>query len=166
MKRGEALEIARGTGNVFRDVGHDNADAGQLKAILAADIVKVLKRERLTVRAAHARTGIAAAAFSRIRNADLRRFTADRLIAVLKSPELAGSREGTISVRIGAVIAGGLPTVWTVTSFVSIREQGPDFMPTSSLQRRSVPNDSGCSGILNVQPGVNGLRTAALARRA
>jgi predicted XRE-type DNA-binding protein len=42
-----------------------------------------LDRERLTVRAAHARTGIAAADFSRIRNADLRRFTLDRLIAIL-----------------------------------------------------------------------------------
>jgi predicted XRE-type DNA-binding protein len=35
------------------------------------------------VRAAHARTGIAAADFSRIRNADLGRFTVDRLISVL-----------------------------------------------------------------------------------
>ncbi len=35
------------------------------------------------MRATHARTGIAAADFSRIRNADLGRFTADRLIAVL-----------------------------------------------------------------------------------
>ena len=35
------------------------------------------------MRAAHARTGIAAADFSRIRNADLGRFTVDRLISVL-----------------------------------------------------------------------------------
>jgi hypothetical protein len=36
-------------------------------------------REQLTVRAAHSRTGIAAADFSRIRNADLDRFTVDRV---------------------------------------------------------------------------------------
>lgn len=83
MKRGERLEVVRGSGNVFRDLGRDNADAEQFKAILAAEIIKALDRERLTVRAAHARSGIAAADFSRIRNADLGRFTADRLITVL-----------------------------------------------------------------------------------
>jgi predicted XRE-type DNA-binding protein len=83
MKRGEKLEIVRGSGNVFRDLGRDNADAEQFKAILATEIIKVLERKRLTVRAAHARSGIAAADFSRIRNADLGRFTADRLITVL-----------------------------------------------------------------------------------
>ncbi len=82
MKR-EQFEIVRGSGNVFRDVGRQDADAAQFKAILAAGIIKVLDRERLTVRAAHARTGIAAADFSRIRNADLGRFTVDRLMSVL-----------------------------------------------------------------------------------
>jgi predicted XRE-type DNA-binding protein len=35
------------------------------------------------VRGAHARTGIAAADFSRIRNANLSRFTVDRLVTVI-----------------------------------------------------------------------------------
>lgn len=83
MKRGEKLEVVHGTGNVFRDLDRGNADAEQFKAILAAEIIKALDRERLTVRAAHSRTCIAAADFSRIRNADLRRFTVDRLITVL-----------------------------------------------------------------------------------
>ncbi|HEX5226980.1 MAG TPA: helix-turn-helix transcriptional regulator [Bryobacteraceae bacterium] len=82
MKR-EGLGVVRGSGNVFRDLGHQNADAEQLKAILAAEIIKALDREQLTVRAAHDRTGIAAADFSRIRNADLRRFTLDRLMGIL-----------------------------------------------------------------------------------
>ena len=82
MKR-QGLEAVRGSGNVFRDLGHQNADAEQLKAILAAEIIKALDRERLTVRAAHDRTSIAAADFSRIRNADLRRFTLDRLMGIL-----------------------------------------------------------------------------------
>ncbi len=82
MKR-EVLEVVRGSGNVFRDLGRPDADAAQFKAILAADFIKMLDRERLTVRAAHARTGIAAADFSRIRNADLGRFTVDRLMSVL-----------------------------------------------------------------------------------
>lgn len=79
----EKREVVRGTGNVFRDLGHPNADAEQLKAILAAEIIKALDRQHLTVRAAHSRTGIAAADFSRIRNADLQRFTLDRLMSIL-----------------------------------------------------------------------------------
>ena len=83
MKPREKLEVVRGSGNAFQDLGRDNADAEQFKAILATEIIKALAREGLTVRAAHARSGIAAADFSRIRNADLGRFTADRLITVL-----------------------------------------------------------------------------------
>jgi predicted XRE-type DNA-binding protein len=81
--KGEKLELVRGSGNVFRDLGHRNADTEQFKAILAAEIIKALDRERLTVRAAHDRTGIAAADFSRIRNADLGRFTLDRLVSII-----------------------------------------------------------------------------------
>jgi hypothetical protein len=81
MKKGK-LEVVRGSGNVFRDLKHKNADAEQFKAILAAEIIKAVDRGRLSVRAAHRRTGIAAADFSRIRNADLARFTVDRLMAM------------------------------------------------------------------------------------
>ena len=83
MRREEKSEFVRGTGNVFRDLGRKDADAEQVKAILAAEIIKALDRGHLTLRAAHAQTGIAAADFSRIRNADLGRFTADRLITIL-----------------------------------------------------------------------------------
>lgn len=82
MKSGK-LELVRGSGNVFRDLGRENADVEQLKALLAAEIIKTLDRDELTVRAAHARTGFAAADFSRIRNADLNRFTVDRLMLML-----------------------------------------------------------------------------------
>lgn len=81
--KGEKLEVVRGSGHVFRDVGHENADVEQFKAILAAEIIKALDRERLTVRAAQDRTGIAAADFSRIRNAHLGRFTVDRLMSII-----------------------------------------------------------------------------------
>jgi predicted XRE-type DNA-binding protein len=93
MKR-EKLEVLRGSGNVFRDLGHQNADVQQFKSILAAEIIKALDREHLTVRAAHGRTGIAAADFSRIRNADLGRFTVDRLMSIINR---LGSR---VDVRI------------------------------------------------------------------
>lgn len=79
----EQFEVIRGSGNVYRDLGKDNPDLRQFKAILATEIVKALDRDRLTVREAHARTGIAAADFSRIRNADLGRFTVDRLMSII-----------------------------------------------------------------------------------
>ena len=81
--KNETIELVHGSGNVFRDLGHANPDVAQLKAILATEIIKMLDREELTVRAAHARTGIAAADFSRIRNADLSRFTLDRLVSII-----------------------------------------------------------------------------------
>ncbi len=83
MKREEPMDVVRGTGNVFRDLSSKNPDADQFKAILATEIIKALDRDRLTVRQANARTRIAAADFSRIRNASLDRFTVDRLMAIL-----------------------------------------------------------------------------------
>ncbi len=82
MKR-EKLEVVKGSGNVFRDLGYKNADADQFKAILAAEIIKALDREGPSVRSARDRTGIAAADFSRIRNAQLSRFTVDRLMLII-----------------------------------------------------------------------------------
>jgi predicted XRE-type DNA-binding protein len=77
------LEVVRGSGNVFRDLGHKNADTEQFKAILAAEIIKTLGWQGLSVRAAQGRTRVAAADFSRIRNADLGPFTVDRLMSIL-----------------------------------------------------------------------------------
>ncbi|MDI3467775.1 MAG: hypothetical protein OJF50_006596 [Nitrospira sp.] len=58
MRRKEDLEVVRGSGYVFRDLDRNNADAEQFKAMLANEIIQVLDRERLTVRAAHSRTGV------------------------------------------------------------------------------------------------------------
>jgi predicted XRE-type DNA-binding protein len=93
----EHPDVVRGTGNVFRDLGAANPDLLQLKAILAGEIIKTLDRDRITVRAAHTRTGIAAADFSRIRNADLSRFTVDRLMTILA--RLGSTVEVSVRVR-------------------------------------------------------------------
>ena len=77
------IEIVRGTGNVFRDLGMPDAELRQLKALLATEIVRALDDGGLTVRKAESITRIAAADFSRIRNADLGRFTVDRLMTIL-----------------------------------------------------------------------------------
>jgi predicted XRE-type DNA-binding protein len=105
--RSKKLETIRGSGNVFRDLGHKQADADQFKAILAAEIIKALDREGLSVRAAESRTGIAAADFSRIRNADLSRFTVDRLMSIINR---LGSRvEVKVRVRRIRAIESSVP---------------------------------------------------------
>jgi predicted XRE-type DNA-binding protein len=82
-KKANELRVVRGSGNVFRDLGHENADVEQLKAILAAEIIKKLDRDCMSVRKAQSLTGIDAGDFSRIRNADLTRFTIDRLMLIV-----------------------------------------------------------------------------------
>ena len=104
----EKLKIVHGSGDVFRDLGHKNANAEQLKAILAAEIIKLVDRERLSVRAAHTRTGIAAADFSRIRHADLGRFTVDRLMGIVN--RFGWHIETRIRIRRPETIAGGATT--------------------------------------------------------
>ena len=79
----DELELVRGSGNVFRDFGHPDAEVHQAKARLAAEIIKVLDGEGLSTRQAEVRTGVAHAEFSRIRNVRLARFTFDRLLTIL-----------------------------------------------------------------------------------
>src|SRR5215470_8093551 len=79
----EKLDIVRGSGNVFRDLGRENADLEQLKALLAAEIIKALDRDDLTIPEAQAQTGFTADDFSRIRNADLGTITVDHLVSIL-----------------------------------------------------------------------------------
>jgi predicted XRE-type DNA-binding protein len=105
--KAQELDVVRGSGNVFRDVGHKNADVEQVKALLAAAIIKAIDQEGLSVRGAHKRTGTAAADFSRIRNADLGRFTVDRLMAILNR---LGSRvEVKIKIRRTALVEERVP---------------------------------------------------------
>jgi len=80
---GDDMEIVRGSGNVFRDFDYPDADVRQAKALLAAQIIKVLDAEELSTRQAEARTGIAHSEFVRIRNVNLARFTIDRLVTIL-----------------------------------------------------------------------------------
>ena len=77
------IDVTRGGGNVFRDLGLPSPDLEQLRAILAAKIIGVLDDGGLTIRKAQELTGIAAADFSRVRQAKLHRFTVDQLMNIL-----------------------------------------------------------------------------------
>ena len=85
IKANKKLEVVRGSGNVFADFGHPNAATEQIKAHLAAEIIRIMTKRELTAREAEALTGIAASDFSRIRNVKLDRFTIDRLIKYLNA---------------------------------------------------------------------------------
>jgi predicted XRE-type DNA-binding protein len=95
--RDDQVLLVRGSGNVFADFGVPDAGLRQLRAALAAEIIRVLDAEGLSVRDAGAHTGIAAADFSRIRQARLDRFTIDRLLRILD--RLGRDVRVTIAVR-------------------------------------------------------------------
>ena len=90
--------MVRGSGDVFADLGFADAPVMRLKSRVANEIVRVLDRRELSVRAAAKETGATAADLSRIRNADLDRFTLDRLVRIA---ERLGCRV-EIKVRIAA----------------------------------------------------------------
>ena len=77
------MELVRGSGNVFADFGVPDAELRQFRASLAAEIIKTLDAQALSVREAEKRTGFSAADFSRIRQVKLERFTVDRLMRML-----------------------------------------------------------------------------------
>jgi predicted XRE-type DNA-binding protein len=79
----ETFELVRGSGNVFRDFGYPDADVRQAKALLGAQIMRILDDEKLSTRDAEGRTGVSHSDFSRIRRANFGRFTIDRLMAIL-----------------------------------------------------------------------------------
>ena len=80
----ELIEIVRGSGNVFAEFGHPGALAEQVKASLAAEIIKAMDAQALNARQAEGRTGITASDFSRIRHVKLDHFTIDRLLTILE----------------------------------------------------------------------------------
>ena len=91
MKK-EQLELIRGSGNIYRDFDVADADVR-------------LDKAGFSVRKAQSLTGIDAGDFSRVRNADFRRISVERLMAMING---LGSRvEVKVKVRPGETIAHG-----------------------------------------------------------
>ncbi|BAV53018.1 Putative uncharacterized protein (plasmid) [Mesorhizobium loti] len=76
------LEIVLGSGNILADFGDPDAETKLMKAKLAAKIIGVLDDRKISGRAAGKITGVSAADISRVRNADLAKFTLDRLLRI------------------------------------------------------------------------------------
>ena len=80
MKEEEEIEVVRGSGNIYADVGLPDADALKMKSQIAIMIIKRQNDLKLTARAAAKMVGCDAADIQRIRNADWSKFTIDRLL--------------------------------------------------------------------------------------
>lgn len=79
----EKLELVRGSDNPFRDVNLPESDTKLIKADLAVEIIRVLRERNMTGAQAALAAGTPEADISRIRNADIARFTIDRMVAIL-----------------------------------------------------------------------------------
>ena len=98
----EHIELVRGSGNVFRDFGVAHADIEQGKAIVAARIIHILDERALSPRKAAVASGYPCADFSRIRKADLSRFSLDKLVKMLNA--LDDQTEVVLDFRPGTAI--------------------------------------------------------------
>ncbi len=96
MNTKKRIDLVRGSGDVFVDLGFSDAPIMRLKSRVAAQIQRTLDKRRLSVRAAAKEAGATAADLSRIRNAELDRFTLDRLVRIA---ERLGRR---VEIRVSA----------------------------------------------------------------
>jgi predicted XRE-type DNA-binding protein len=78
----DEFELMRGGDNPFRDAGLPDPDTKLMKADLAAGILRILRERALSATAAARLAEVAIADLSRIRKADLGRFTIDRLVNI------------------------------------------------------------------------------------
>lgn len=88
------FKLVRGSGNVYRDFGRLDAGLAQARTITATKIIRILDDRKLSTREAEKLTGVSHSEFTRIRNAQLRRFTLDRMITIL------GKLDGEIEVSV------------------------------------------------------------------
>jgi predicted XRE-type DNA-binding protein len=95
----EPLDLIRGSGNIFKDLGCPSPEVLQLKAMLATAVISAMDRDSLTAREAQRLTGIDAADFSRIRNADFRRLSIERLLTI--NTRLGSRVEFNVKVKPG-----------------------------------------------------------------
>ena len=96
----DKMQLVRGSGNVYRDFGYADADVRQAKALLGAQIVRILGEEGFSTWDAEARTGIAYSELSRVRQAKFGRVTIDRLVGILGRLRIRGINSPAIDDRV------------------------------------------------------------------
>lgn len=97
----EKLELVESSDNMFADFGFEDARMLLIKADTATEIVKILNHRKLTGVQAAKLVGETEANISRIRNADLTRFTLDKLLRIMARLD----RQPTITFKKVASVA-------------------------------------------------------------
>ena len=77
------IDVTEGSGNVFEDLGFEDAEELQAKAELTRQIYNILKRRKLSQRAAAKLLGLAQPDVSALVNGRFTGFSLERLIALL-----------------------------------------------------------------------------------
>ena len=95
--RARSKKIERGDGNVFVDLGFEDAEERLLKAKLATKIAQLIEEKGLTQTQAAERTALDQPKVSKLLRGQLSGFSADRLFAVLN--RLGHSVEVRISAK-------------------------------------------------------------------
>lgn len=102
MKSAKAT-VERGSGNVFADLGHPDADAHLLKAELVSRIDSIVRQRSLTQVEAAKILGLSQPDVSRLLRGDFRDFSMERLLRLLT----ALGRDVEIVVRTPRSTRGG-----------------------------------------------------------
>jgi predicted XRE-type DNA-binding protein len=107
------ISVTRGSGNVFADLGFEEAEELQVKAALTRQIANRIKAFGLTQLQAGTRHGVSQPDISKLMRGRYTGFSAHRLIAILKAlavdieiiirPRSENGREARGSVRIREV---------------------------------------------------------------
>ena len=107
MKR-EAMKIERGSGNVFADLGHPNAEAHLLKAELVARIDKIIRQRGLKQVEVAKLFRLSQPDVSRLLRGSFREYSVERLLRLLTAlgrdveiviREPRSQRQGRLSVE-------------------------------------------------------------------
>ena len=77
------MKIERGSGNVFADLGLQDADAHLLKAELVTQIDRIIRRRGFTLVEAAKQLGLAQPDVSRLLRGEIREYSMERLLCFL-----------------------------------------------------------------------------------
>ena len=85
MSKKEKIQVERGSGNVFADLGRQDADAHLLKAELVSRIDEIIRSRRLTQTKAAGIMGISQPDVSRLLKGNFQDYSMERLLRLLQA---------------------------------------------------------------------------------
>ncbi|MDB2683223.1 helix-turn-helix domain-containing protein [Alphaproteobacteria bacterium] len=78
-----STDITKGSGNVFADLGFEDATEYKAKANLAMEVIEIIERRKLTQKEAAILIGSKQPDISKLKSGNLKGFTIDRLLSFL-----------------------------------------------------------------------------------